>query len=137
MIHYGARIGVYDHRVPKPPITLTCDCGTRGQVAYDARWTCPSCGKAYDTSRIPAADYAALVAGIQRYKWLTIGPPLALTAGLMPPAILVDVRFAFLLFILVIGYGLLVLPIIRGRARERVVQLSARWKLEAEEMIDS
>lgn len=104
----------------------------RGQVAYDARWTCPSCGKVYDTAKIPAADYTALVAGMNRYKWLTIGPPLALTALLMPLAILLDVRFAFLLFILVIGYGLLVLPRIRGRARERVTQLTARWKLEAD-----
>jgi hypothetical protein len=132
VIHCGGRLAVYDQRVPKPPITLTCDCGTRGQVSYDSRWTCPSCGKAYDTSKIPAAEYSALVAGMQRYKWLTIGPPLALTVVLMPLAILWDVRFAFLLFILVIGYGLLVLPRIRGRARERVMQQTARWKLEAD-----
>jgi hypothetical protein len=118
--------------VRTPPITLTCDCGTRAQVPYGETWSCPTCAKSYDTARIPAGDYRALVAGVQRYKWLTIGPPLALTAVLMPLGILLDVRFAFLLFVLVIGYGLLVLPRIRGRARDRVTQLTARWKLEAE-----
>jgi hypothetical protein len=118
--------------VPAPPITLTCDCGTRGQVAYRERWTCPTCGKVYDTSHIPAADYATLLAGVRRYKWLTIGPPLALAAVLVPAAIFGDVRYAFLLFILVMGYGLLVLPKIRDRASAQVTRLSARWNLAAE-----
>jgi hypothetical protein len=119
--------------VAKPPITLTCDCGTRGQVAYGERWTCSECAKVYDTSSIPAEDYAALVAGVRRYKWLTIGPPLALAAVLIPATVLLDdLRFAFLLFIGVFAYGLLVLPHLRGRASERVTTLAARWHLEAD-----
>lgn len=117
----------------KPPITLTCDCGTRGQVAYGERWTCDDCGKTYDTSAIPAEEYAALTAGLRRYKWLTIGPPLAAAAVLVPATILLgDLRFAFLLFIAVMAYGLLVLPHLRGRATAKVTSLAARWKLEAD-----
>jgi hypothetical protein len=118
--------------VPAPPITLTCDCKTRIQVAYGERWTCPTCGKSYDTSKIPAEEYGVLLAGVRRYKWLTIGPPLLLAAILVPAAVLGDVRYAFLLFVAVMAYGLLVLPKIRERASRRVTEISARWKLEAE-----
>jgi hypothetical protein len=118
--------------VAKPPISLTCDCGTRGQVGYGERWVCPECGQTYDTSAIPPAEYAALVSGVRRYKWLTIGPPLLFAAVLVPAAVLGDVRYAFLLFILVMSWGLLVLPRVRGRATERVTRLTARWKLEAD-----
>ena len=116
----------------KPPITLTCDCGTRGQVAYGERWACPECGKTYDTSMIPPEEYAALVTGVRRYKWLTIGPPAALSAVLIPLAVVQDVRYAFLLFVLVMAYGLLVLPKLRARATEAVTRRAARWKLDAE-----
>lgn len=118
--------------MPRPSITLTCDCGTRAYVAYGERWTCPTCGKAYDTTRIPAADYAALVAGLRHYRLLTLGPPLALAAVLVPAAILGDVRYAFLLFILVMAYGLLVLPRLRERASARVTGIKSRWKLDAD-----
>lgn len=119
--------------MPRPPITLTCDCGTRGHVAYGERWTCPECGRSYDTSAIPAEEYDALQAGLRRYKWLTIGPPLALAAILIPATVLLDdLRYAFLLFILVVAYGLLVLPHLRGRASDKVRSLTARWHLEAD-----
>lgn len=118
--------------MPRPPITLTCDCGSRGQAGFDERWTCPSCGKVYDTGTIPREEYEALVAGVRRYKWLTIGPPLALSAVLIPLAVRVDVRYAFLLFVLVMAYGLLVLPRLRARATAAVTRRTARWKLDAE-----
>ena len=50
----------------------------------------------------------------------------------MPAAVVGDVRYAFLLFVAVMAYGLLVLPKIRERASRRVTEISARWKLEAE-----
>ncbi len=117
--------------MPRPPITLTCDCGSRGQASYGERWTCPDCGKAYDTARIPREEYEALVTGLRRYKWLTIGPPVALSAVLIPLAVLQDVRYAFLLFVLVMAYGLLVLPKLRARATAAVTEKTSRWKLEA------
>jgi hypothetical protein len=118
--------------VARPPITLTCDCGSRDQVAYGERWTCPDCGKSYDTSRVPRDEYETLVSSVKRYQWLTIGPPLAVAAVLVPAAIFGDIRYAFLLFILVMGYGLLVLPRIRRRARVRAAELRSRWQLEAD-----
>jgi hypothetical protein len=118
--------------VRKPPITLTCDCGTATAVAYGERWTCPECGKTWDTSRIPREEYEALLRSVRRYRLLTIGPPLALAAVLVPLAILVGVQFAFLLFVLVMAYALLVLPRVRGRATENVRRSAATWRLEPE-----
>jgi hypothetical protein len=40
-----------------PQITLRCDCGASARVDFGSRWTCPECGKVYDTSRIPATEY--------------------------------------------------------------------------------
>src|SRR5215831_1826064 len=51
-----------------PAITLRCDCGTEGRAAYAERWTCPNCGRVYDTSNIPAADYEAIAALDRRYR---------------------------------------------------------------------
>ena len=48
-----------------PLITITCDCGATAEVAYGDRWTCPTCGKSWDTTQIPAADYDVLVRGVQ------------------------------------------------------------------------
>lgn len=119
--------------MPALSITLTCDCGTRGVAPYGERWTCPTCGKTYDTARIPPTDYEALTRGVRRYKWLALGPPLMLAAVLLGAAVLLeDVRYAFLCFVLVMAYGLLVLPKLRARSTERLRTLSARWKLEAD-----
>lgn len=119
--------------MPAPPISLTCDCGTRGSAVYGERWTCPTCGKSYDTSRIPADDYEALARGVRRYKWIALGPPVAVAALLLPAAVLLDdIRYAFLCFVLVMGYGLLALPRLRSGQTARLRALSSRWKLEAD-----
>jgi len=118
--------------VREPPITLTCDCGAATSVTYGARWTCPECGKSWDTSHIPRAEYDQLLRSLRRYRLVTIGPPLALAAVLVPLAIFVGMQFAFLLFVLVMAYALLVLPRIRGRATDAVRRSAATWKLEPE-----
>jgi hypothetical protein len=63
---------------------------------------------------------------------LVLGPPLALAAVLIPLAVLVDVRFAFLLFVLVLGFGVLVVPPLRQRASARVRGSTPRWTLRPE-----
>jgi hypothetical protein len=54
-----------------PPITLRCDCG-RGEasVAYGERWTCPRCGRAYDTNAIPSSEYESIVSLQRRYRMI-------------------------------------------------------------------
>lgn len=115
-----------------PPISVRCECGAARQLAYGERWTCEQCGRTWDTSQIPAAEYAELLRPVRRYRLLVLGPPLLLAAVLIPLAVLVDVRFAFLLFVLVMGFGLLVVPHLRRRASERVRGATPRWRLRAE-----
>ena len=41
-----------------PPITVKCECGERRELRYGQRWKCESCGRSYDTNKIPPDEYA-------------------------------------------------------------------------------
>ena len=122
----------YDRPVREPPITLTCDCGTGASVAYGERWTCPQCGKTWNTAQIPREEYDALLSGIKRYRRLVFVPALVLAVVLVPLAVLVDVRFAFLLFVLEMAFALMIVPPLRRRASMRVLNETPSWKLSPE-----
>src|SRR5215218_6851793 len=64
-----------------PQITVTCECGERHELFYGERWTCPSCGRAYDSGQIPRDEYAAIRRLQRRYRALPIALG-ALVAGL-------------------------------------------------------
>lgn len=115
-----------------PPISIRCECGAARELSYGERWACEQCGRTWDTSQIPAEEYAALLRPVRRYRLLVLGPPLVAAAVLIPLAVLVDVRFAFLLFVLVMGFGLLVVPHLRRRASARVRGSTPRWSLRPE-----
>ena len=116
----------------EPLITLTCDCGTSVEIGYGEVWTCDSCGKTWDTNRIPASEYGALVAAVRRYRLLVLGPPLAMAAVLIPLAVISGLQFAFLLFVLVMGYGLLAVPQLRRRSAAQMQKSTKSWKLRPE-----
>ena len=63
----------------------------------------------------PARRIRDLVARVRRYRLLT-RPPLVLAAILVPLAVVDEVQFGFLLFVLVLAYALFVLPHLRNRA---------------------
>ena len=115
----------------EPPITITCDCGAVGNVPYGARWKCEQCGKTWNTSQIPQAEYNSLVAGVRRYRLLVVGPPLVLAAIMIPLAVLAGLQFAFLLFVLVMGTAFWSCHS-SGGARRRRRAPGRRWKLSPE-----
>ena len=115
-----------------PLIMITCDCGASVEVPYGERWTCTACGRTWDTGQIPAADYEALLQGVRRYRLLVLGPPLLLAAILIPLAAIVGIQYAFLLFVLVMGYALLAVPQLRRRASRRMRDSTKSWKLRPE-----
>ncbi len=115
-----------------PPITITCDCNDTADVAYGDRWTCESCGKTWDTTQIPSSEYDVLIRGVHRYRLIALGPPLLLAAILIPLAVLVGLQFAFLLFVLVMAWGLLVIPQLRKRASSQLRKSTKSWKLRPE-----
>jgi hypothetical protein len=118
--------------VREPLITISCDCGQSVELGYGERWKCPSCGKTWDTSQIPRQEYDALLRLVRRYRLMVIVPPIALAVILIPLGVLVDVRFAFLHFFLEMGFALLVIPPLRRRASERVLDETPRWELRPE-----
>jgi hypothetical protein len=113
-------------------ITITCDCGAAAEVAYGDRWRCESCGKTWDTAQIPSSEYDVLVRGVSRYRLLALGPPLVLAAILIPLAVIAGIQYAFLLFVLVMGWGLLVIPQLRRRASAQMRNSAKSWKLRPE-----
>ncbi len=113
-------------------ITISCDCKAVADVAYGDRWTCDACGKTWDTTQIPSAEYDDLIRGIRRYRLIALGPPLLLAAVLIPLAVLVGLQFALLLFVLVMAWGLLVIPQLRRRASTHLRNSAKSWKLRPE-----
>src|SRR5262249_5017449 len=101
---YSTPCGVRWLSVREPLITISCDCGQSVQLGYGERWKCPSCGKTWDTSQIPRQEYDALLRLVRRYRLMVIVPPIVLAVILIPLGVLVDIRFAFLLFFLEIGF---------------------------------
>ncbi len=55
-----------------PLITVTCDCGEVNYLHYGARWTCPTCGRTWDTNQIPIEQYAELRATQLRFRRVPI-----------------------------------------------------------------
>lgn len=111
---------------------MTCDCGASVELGYGERWTCESCGRTWDTNRIPASEYGALVAAVRRYRLLVLGPPLLFAAVLIPLAVISGLQYAFLLFVLVMGYGLLAVPQLRRRSAAQMAESTKSWKLRPE-----
>ena len=114
-----------------PPVTITCECGETQRVKYGERWTCPDCGRVYDTSRIPVAAYRERTRIVSRYRLLTLGPLLALAAIMVPLVVFVDSSLVFLMGLLAFAYILLFLPFVRGRVRRSVTEAPA-WDLPAD-----
>jgi hypothetical protein len=116
-----------------PRITLRCDCGADALVAYGERWTCESCGRTYDTTEIPDADFQAIQSLRRRYR--LIG---ALGVALVAAFVLFLALTAqeFQLFIglptVLLVWFMYVRPFMRTRYRRRVLELTRSWTLRAE-----
>jgi hypothetical protein len=118
--------------VSQLPITLTCDCGQVGYTRYGERWTCPECGRTWDTSQIPDDEYARLLSSVRRYRLLALGPPVLFAAILIPLAIFGGIQYGLLFFVLVLGYGIFVIPKVRERATRSIHESTRSWNLSAE-----
>jgi hypothetical protein len=116
-----------------PRITLRCDCGTEALVAYGERWTCESCGRTYDTSGIPAGDYAAIQALRRRYRIIGYTGVVLVAAFVLLLAVTAQEfqLFIGLPFVLLVWF-MYVRPVMRSRYRRRVGELQRTWTLKAE-----
>jgi hypothetical protein len=51
-----------------PLITVKCECGQRRELRYGEQWKCESCGRRFDTGKIPIEEYAAIRRTQIRYR---------------------------------------------------------------------
>jgi hypothetical protein len=115
-----------------PPITVTCECGTKHDLAYGERWTCEQCGRSYDSSRIPADEYEQVRRLQRRYRVLPVGVGLCVLALAMLFTLTGNVYSVF--FLLPVGlmvWFVFLRPVHRKRYRAAIAELP-RWDLRAE-----
>ncbi len=115
-----------------PPITVTCDCGERHELFYGERWTCPGCGRAYDSGQIPADEYAQIRRVQLRFRAIPIA--LGLTVALLAIVFTLTgniVGVFFLLPVALVSWFVFIRPTHRKRYRAAIAELP-RWDLRAE-----
>jgi hypothetical protein len=119
--------------VRAPRITLRCDCGAEALVAFGERWTCESCGRTYDTTGIPDADFRAIQTLRRRYRVFGYAGVSVVAAFVLLLAITAQQfqLFIGLPFILLLWF-MYVRPLMRSRYRRRVGELTRTWTLRAE-----
>ena len=115
-----------------PPITVACDCGERTELFYGERWTCPSCGRAYDTRNIPAAEYEQIRSLQRRFRALPIA--LAVLLALLAIVFTLTGNIVGVFFLLPFGlitWFVFIRPTHRRRYRAAIADLP-RWDLRAD-----
>jgi hypothetical protein len=114
-----------------PPITITCDCGAKKDVAYGERWRCETCGRSWNTQQIPAEEYAGLLRRVRRHQYEALGMVALAAAVMVPLIVLVSARFILLVPFVMAAWLFVVLPYWRRRYR-RTARSAPRWELHPE-----
>jgi hypothetical protein len=111
-------------------ITVKCDCSKINYLAYGDVWDC-TCGRRWNTSQIPAAEYWGIMHEMRRERLVVVGVALALclTFGLL--AFLVAQRLLLFFPVIMAGWYILYMPRWRRRMRQRVRNLP-NWQLRPE-----
>jgi hypothetical protein len=116
-----------------PAITLRCDCGAEGRAAYGEVWKCAKCGRSYDTSQIPSADYEAVAALDRRYRWGNRALMVVLALIILAVAITGHVITIFAgLAVVLLSWFLYIKPLVHRRHKRAVSALTRSWELSAE-----
>jgi hypothetical protein len=115
-----------------PPITLTCECGAKRDLAYGERWDCEECGRSWDTRRIPPEQYEQIRKLSLRYRAIPVVFG-ALTAILAIVFTLTGNIFGvfFLMPVALVGWFVFLRPLHRKRYRAAIKTLP-RWELRAD-----
>jgi hypothetical protein len=116
--------------VKGPPITIRCECGTVHRVPYGDAVTCPDCGRRWDTSQIPEADYDGVMSDMRRYRIQAMVLGLGLGLVVVMVGVITDRPLFPLALIAMAGWWLLYMPRWRRKVRERARDLPT-WKLRS------
>jgi len=119
--------------VKAPRITLRCDCGAEGMARYGERWTCPKCGKSYDTAHIPSEDYEQIRLLDRRYRYGSFAVVSVLAVLVLVVALTGQVIPIFAgLAVTLLSWFLYIKPLVHRRHKRAVRALTRSWNLEAE-----
>ncbi len=113
-----------------PRITLTCKCGERTYVAYGERWTCPKCGRSWNTRKIPMDQYAALRRTQLKYRRIPIAVSVVALACIVA-FIIAGKAFGGLVLVAfcATAYSMFVRPLHKKRYRKALADLPS-WEIE-------
>jgi hypothetical protein len=112
-----------------PPISITCECGEKRDLAYGEEWTCEKCGRRWDTNQIPAEQYQAIRKTQLRYRLLPILYGLAILGLAMFFTLTGNIFSVFILLPLgLMLWFYFVRPFHRRRYRRAIAELP-RWEL--------
>jgi hypothetical protein len=115
-----------------PPITVTCECGERHELFYGERWTCPVCGRAYDSNQIPRDEYAQIRNLQRRFRAVPIALGVVVAALAIVFTLTDNIVGVFMLLpVALIVWFVFIRPTHRKRYREAIADLP-RWDLRAE-----
>ena len=115
-----------------PPITVTCECGEKRELAYGERWDCETCGRAYDTTRIPREQYDEIRRLTIRYRILPVAYALFVAVVALVFILTGNVPGVFFLLpVALISWFIFIRPVHRRHYRAALKGLP-RWQLRAE-----
>jgi len=121
----------YNRPVAKPPITISCECGEKRDVAYGERWQCETCGRSWNTAQIPAEEYEGLLRSVRRHQLEAVGMTAVAVAVVIPLIAVFGSRFILLVVLAMFFWLFVVLPFWRRRYR-RTARGAPRWQLHPE-----
>ena len=114
-----------------PPIAITCDCGASGSVPHGESWTCPECGRRWNTAQIPADAYERRRRQMRRFQLEVFAFAVVLLVVFVPLVLFVESDYLFLGILVGLAWMFLYMPFWRRRLR-RAAADAPRWDLRPE-----
>lgn len=116
-----------------PLITVKCECGQRRELHYGEQWKCESCGRRFDTRKIPIEEYAAIRRTQIRYRLF----PLVAGVLLLIAVILFWINgraFSALVAVtfLLASWAFFGRPFFRNRYREALAKNTPTWTIKGD-----
>lgn len=110
---------------------MSCRCGRSESVPYGETWACEDCGRRWDTTQIPKAEYTKILREMRRARLSVVGVAVAIAAIFGGLAAFVSGSLFMLMPVVLAGWFIIYMPMWRRRLRRRARTLPA-WNLEPE-----
>ncbi len=112
-------------------ITVRCDCGDIGYVAYGERWVCGKCRRSWNTTQIPEDEYWGIMRAMRRLRLNVMAVALCLVLPIAALTPFLGIRILMLLPLVLGFWFIFYMPRWRRRVREQARSLR-KWKLRPE-----